>query len=59
MQIIFLVAKLTLIGAIIIGGFVMIAQGETANFENAFEGTSSSVSAWAIAIYNGIIYNDS
>ena len=33
----------------------MLAQGETANFKNAFDGTSSSASAWAIAIYNGII----
>ena len=55
MQIIFLVAKLSLIAAIIIGGFVMIGQGETQNFENAFEGTSTSFSAWAIAIYTGMI----
>ena len=39
--------------AIVIGGFVMMGQGKTENFENAFEGTSSSASAWAIAIYNG------
>ena len=54
MQIIFTIAKLSLIAAIIISGFVMLGQGNTKNFENAFEGTSSSPSAWAIAIYNGM-----
>ena len=53
MQIIFTIAKLCLVTAIIIGGLVMIGQGETQNFENAFDGTSTSASAWAIAIYNG------
>ena len=46
MQILFTVVKLILITAIIIGGFVEIAKGNTENFENAFEGTSPSLSAW-------------
>ena len=52
-QIFFTAVKLCLIMAIIIGGFVQLGQGETENFNNAFEGTSTSVSKWAIAIYNG------
>ena len=56
MQIIFTIAKLCLVTAIIIGGLVMIGQGETQNFENAFDGTSTSASAWAIAIYNGYFF---
>ena len=42
-----------MVTAIIIGGLIMIGQGETQNFENAFDETSTSASAWAIAIYNG------
>ena len=30
-----------------------IGRGETKNFEDMFAGTSSSASAWAIAIYSG------
>ena len=51
MQILFTVVKLLLISAIIIGGFVQIANGETENFENAFEGTNPSVSAWERDIF--------
>jgi len=36
MQIFFTVVKLGLVAAIIIGGFIMIGQGETQNFENAY-----------------------
>ncbi|CBY24423.1 unnamed protein product [Oikopleura dioica] len=55
MQIIFTVVKLVLISAIIIGGFAEIAKGNTENFENAFEGTNPSISAWeTVAIYNGM-----
>ena len=43
-----------LIAALIIGGLVKIADGYTENFEDSFAGTSTSVSAWAIAIYNGM-----
>jgi len=40
MQIIFTIAKLTLIAAIIIGGFVFLGQGNTENFKDPFAGTS-------------------
>ena len=53
MMIFFTIVKLALVAALIIGGFIMIGQGETQNFENAFDGTATSPSAWAIAIYNG------
>ena len=43
-----------LIAALIIGGLVKIGDGYTDNFEDSFAGTSTSVSAWAIAIYNGM-----
>ena len=39
MQIFFTGAKLILIAAIICGGFAMLAQGKTENFQNAFDGT--------------------
>ena len=42
MQIIFTFAKLALIAAIIIGGFVMLGQGYTENFVGAFDGTATS-----------------
>ena len=32
----------------------MIGNGYTENFEDSFAGTNPSVSAWAIAIYNGM-----
>ena len=54
MQILFTIVKLGLVAALIIGGFIMIGQGETQNFQNAFDGTATSPSAWAIGIYNGI-----
>jgi len=53
-QIFFTVVKLALIAALIIGGLVKIGEGYTENFEDSFAGTSTSVSAWAIAIYNGM-----
>jgi L-type amino acid transporter 9 len=54
MQILFTVVKLLLISAIIVGGLVQIANGETENFENAFEGTNPSVSAWETGILHCI-----
>ena len=32
----------------------MLGQGKTENFNDSFAGTSTSLSAWAIAIYNGM-----
>ncbi|XP_078482152.1 b(0,+)-type amino acid transporter 1-like isoform X2 [Ciona intestinalis] len=54
-QIFFTVAKMLIIVAIIIGGFVMMAQpGGTDNFVNAFEGSATSFSAIAVAFYGGL-----
>ena len=53
-QIFFTIVKLALISSIVIGGLVKIGNGFTENFNDSFAGTSTSVSAWAIAIYNGM-----
>lgn len=52
-QIFFTAAKLLIIFAIIIGGFVMIGQGNTQYLTNAFGG-SASPSAIALAFYSGL-----
>uniref|UniRef100_F6WN12 b(0,+)-type amino acid transporter 1 n=1 Tax=Ciona intestinalis TaxID=7719 RepID=F6WN12_CIOIN len=53
-QIFFTAAKLLIIVAIIIGGFVMMARpGGTDNLVNAFEGSATSFSAIAVAFYGG------
>ena len=31
-----------------------VGEGYTENFQDSFAGTSTSASAWAIAIYNGM-----
>ncbi|XP_076810397.1 b(0,+)-type amino acid transporter 1-like [Clavelina lepadiformis] len=53
-QIFFTGAKLLIIAAIIIGGFVMMGQGGTEYLTNAFEGTTSSFSAIALGFYSGL-----
>ncbi|XP_077976188.1 uncharacterized protein LOC144432048 [Styela clava] len=53
-QIFFTAAKLLIIAAIIIGGFVQIANGNTQYLTNAFEGTTTSASAIALAFYSGL-----
>ena len=53
-NIFFTAAKLLLVFAIILAGIVELSQGKTQNFENAWEGTSTSASAWATAIFNGM-----
>jgi len=53
-QVFFTVAKLAIIAAIIIGGFVMLGQGNTENFNNSFAGSTSSFSAIALGFYNGL-----
>ena len=53
LQIISLLSNyVTTITSSVIGGFVLLRQGKTKNFENSFDGTSNLISAWAIAIYN-------
>ncbi|CAK8682350.1 unnamed protein product [Clavelina lepadiformis] len=53
-QIFFTGAKLLIIAAIIIGGFVMMGQGKTENITNGFENSISSFSAVALGFYSGL-----
>ncbi|XP_012630631.1 B(0,+)-type amino acid transporter 1 [Microcebus murinus] len=53
-QNVFTAAKLVIVAVIIIGGFVLLAQGNTKNFENSFEGADVSVGAISLAFYNGL-----
>ena len=53
-QIFFTAAKLLIIAAIIIGGFVMMGQGKTENITNGFENSISSFSAVALGFYSGL-----
>ncbi|XP_058385063.1 B(0,+)-type amino acid transporter 1 isoform X2 [Diceros bicornis minor] len=53
-QNVFTAAKLVIVAIIIISGLVLLAQGNTRNFENSFEGTKLSVGAISLAFYNGL-----
>ncbi|CAD7692837.1 unnamed protein product [Nyctereutes procyonoides] len=53
-QNVFTGAKLVIVAVIIIGGLVLLAQGNTRNFENSFEGAKLSVGAISLAFYNGL-----
>ncbi|XP_053460594.1 B(0,+)-type amino acid transporter 1 isoform X2 [Nycticebus coucang] len=53
-QNVFTAAKLVIVAIIIISGFVLLAQGNTKNFENSFEGADVSVGAISLAFYNGL-----
>jgi len=53
-QVFFTAAKLSIIIAIIISGIVLLANGNTANLQNAFDGSASSFSAIAVAFYSGL-----
>uniref|UniRef100_A0A452UG92 b(0,+)-type amino acid transporter 1 n=1 Tax=Ursus maritimus TaxID=29073 RepID=A0A452UG92_URSMA len=53
-QNVFTAAKLVIVAIIIISGLVLLAQGNTRNFENSFEGTQLSVGAISLAFYNGL-----
>ncbi|XP_041795497.1 b(0,+)-type amino acid transporter 1-like [Chelmon rostratus] len=50
----FTAAKLVIILVIVGAGIVMLAQGKTETFSNAFDGSSSSVGAIGLAFYNGL-----
>ncbi|XP_072237327.1 b(0,+)-type amino acid transporter 1 [Leuresthes tenuis] len=50
----FTAAKLVIIVIIIVAGIVLLAQGKTENFSNAFEGTPPSFGAIGLAFYNGL-----
>ncbi|KAM7057941.1 B(0,+)-type amino acid transporter 1 isoform 1-T4 [Molossus nigricans] len=53
-QNVFTAAKLVIVAIIIISGLVLLAQGNTKNFENSFEGTKLSAGAIGLAFYNGL-----
>ncbi|XP_006887898.1 PREDICTED: B(0,+)-type amino acid transporter 1 [Elephantulus edwardii] len=47
-------AKLVIVAIIIISGMILLAQGNTKNFKNSFEGSQVSVGAISLAFYNGL-----
>ncbi|XP_029354634.1 b(0,+)-type amino acid transporter 1 [Echeneis naucrates] len=53
-QNIFTAAKLFIILIIVAAGIVLLAQGKTETFSNAFEGASSSAGSIGLAFYNGL-----
>ncbi|ESO87846.1 hypothetical protein LOTGIDRAFT_234854 [Lottia gigantea] len=55
-QVFFTFTKLAALAMIIIGGFVMMGQGNTQNLDpkTTFQGTTSSASAIALAFYDGL-----
>uniref|UniRef100_F6RU80 Solute carrier family 7 member 9 n=2 Tax=Bos taurus TaxID=9913 RepID=F6RU80_BOVIN len=50
----FTAAKMVIVVIIIVSGLVLLAQGNTRNFENSFEGASLSVGSISLALYNGL-----
>ncbi|XP_072374201.1 b(0,+)-type amino acid transporter 1 [Scyliorhinus torazame] len=48
------VAKLLIVAVIIVAGIVLIAQGNTQNFENSFNGAKISFGSIGLAFYNGL-----
>ncbi|XP_031568721.1 b(0,+)-type amino acid transporter 1-like [Actinia tenebrosa] len=58
MQVVFTVAKMVAILILIITGIVRIAQGHTSHFNNAFEGSTSSLGLMGFAFYNGLFAYD-
>uniref|UniRef100_A0A3Q4GGU0 Solute carrier family 7 member 9 n=1 Tax=Neolamprologus brichardi TaxID=32507 RepID=A0A3Q4GGU0_NEOBR len=50
----FTAAKLVIILVIVGAGIVLLAQGKTENFSNAFDGTATSFGAIGLAFYNGL-----
>jgi len=53
-QVFFTAAKLLIIAAIFVSGFVLMTQGNTENLTKAFEGSETSFSAIAVAFYSGL-----
>ncbi|XP_023419503.2 b(0,+)-type amino acid transporter 1-like [Cavia porcellus] len=50
----FTAAKMVIVAIIIISGVVLLAQGNTRNFENSFAATPASVGGISLAFYNGL-----
>ncbi|XP_067854081.1 b(0,+)-type amino acid transporter 1 [Heptranchias perlo] len=47
-------AKLLIVVIIVMAGIVLIAQGNTENFKNSFDGTQTSFGSISLAFYNGL-----
>ncbi|XP_034972787.1 b(0,+)-type amino acid transporter 1-like isoform X2 [Zootoca vivipara] len=50
----FTAAKMVIVIIIIVSGIVLLAQGNTKNFNNSFDGPPLSVGAICLAFYNGL-----
>ncbi|XP_069757895.1 b(0,+)-type amino acid transporter 1 [Narcine bancroftii] len=48
------VAKLLIVAVIIVAGLVLLAQGNTQNFKNSFDGSQTSFGSIGLAFYNGL-----
>ncbi|XP_054856599.1 B(0,+)-type amino acid transporter 1 [Eublepharis macularius] len=50
----FTAAKMVIVVIIIVSGLVLLAKGNTQNFQNSFDGPPLSVGAISLAFYNGL-----
>ncbi|XP_028995281.1 b(0,+)-type amino acid transporter 1 isoform X1 [Betta splendens] len=53
-QVFSLVVKVLALAVIVLGGVVMLFQGNTQNFDNSFEGSKLSINSIGIAFYQGL-----
>lgn len=53
-QVIFMVAKVVILGVTIIGGLVILIRGNNESFQDSFEGTNVGFSPIGIAFYQGL-----
>lgn len=51
---IFTAAKLLALLVIVVGGLVLLANGQTQSFQNAFQNTTSGIGAVGVAFYQGL-----
>lgn len=51
---IFTAAKLLALLVIVVGGLVLLAKGQTQNFQNAFQNTTAGIGAVGVAFYQGL-----
>ncbi|XP_028995282.1 b(0,+)-type amino acid transporter 1 isoform X2 [Betta splendens] len=53
-QVLSMMVKVLALAVIVLGGVVMLSQGNTQNFDNSFEGSKLSINAIGIAFYQGL-----
>lgn len=51
---IFTAAKLLALFVIVVGGLVLLAQGQTQSFQNGFQGTTAGIGTVGVAFYQGL-----